>query len=248
MSRCLAHVINLATQAVIKTYSTSKHYDPAKPEEHEPETQSVDDSGETVIRDEVGIIRAIAVKVIFRFRWLIFFAHILHRHALLLSESNFWRKFSSDLNLTHCSSWLIWLFAGHQHTWWFIVPTSCGRYGIWQPHHDWCWYHPSIWIHLYTRWLLLSRTLPNIARLIRCSLIQMNGSVSTTSLAFLRYELVTLLCICAHLPLLCSMLTMHNKLSHPRKNLLFTLAFWPLKLCTVHGPPDHCAWSMRRSA
>jgi hypothetical protein len=49
---CLAHVINLATQALISTYSKSPHFDPNKPEAHIPTT-----------RDEVGLIRAIAVKV-----------------------------------------------------------------------------------------------------------------------------------------------------------------------------------------
>lgn len=54
--RCLAHVINLATQALIKTHTKSKHYNPANPEDHMPSTLGHD-------RDEVGLIRAIAVKV-----------------------------------------------------------------------------------------------------------------------------------------------------------------------------------------
>jgi hypothetical protein len=49
---CLAHVINLATQALIGTYSKSPHFDPKNPEAHIPSS-----------RDEVGLIRAIAVKV-----------------------------------------------------------------------------------------------------------------------------------------------------------------------------------------
>jgi hypothetical protein len=49
---CLAHVINLATQKLISVYSTSPHFDPSKPEAHIPTT-----------RDEVGLIRAIVVKV-----------------------------------------------------------------------------------------------------------------------------------------------------------------------------------------
>jgi hypothetical protein len=63
MNRCLAHTINLATQAVIKTYSSSKHYNPSKPGEHEPDTATVDHEGEPIVRDEIGIARAIAVKV-----------------------------------------------------------------------------------------------------------------------------------------------------------------------------------------
>jgi hypothetical protein len=54
--RCLAHVINLATQALIKSYSKSKHYDPANLNEHLPDTDAL-------VRDEVGLVRAIAVKV-----------------------------------------------------------------------------------------------------------------------------------------------------------------------------------------
>ncbi|KAJ3768874.1 hypothetical protein FB446DRAFT_706684 [Lentinula raphanica] len=60
--RCLAHVINLATQAVIKKYSNSKHYDPANPDEHEPDTETIDRDGSPKVRDPVGIVRAIAVK------------------------------------------------------------------------------------------------------------------------------------------------------------------------------------------
>src|ERR1700688_2344388 len=49
---CLAHVINLATQALISTYSKSPHFDPKQPDAHVPTS-----------RDEVGLIRAIVVKV-----------------------------------------------------------------------------------------------------------------------------------------------------------------------------------------
>ena len=49
---CLVHVINLATQMLISTYSKSPHFDPKKPEAHIPTS-----------RDEVGLVRAIVVKV-----------------------------------------------------------------------------------------------------------------------------------------------------------------------------------------
>lgn len=49
---CLAHVINLATQSLISSYSKSPHFDPVHPEAHVPTT-----------RDEVGLVRAIVVKV-----------------------------------------------------------------------------------------------------------------------------------------------------------------------------------------
>ena len=49
---CLAHVINLATQALIVTYSKSPHFNPKNPEAHIPTSC-----------DEVGLVRAIVVKV-----------------------------------------------------------------------------------------------------------------------------------------------------------------------------------------
>ena len=49
---CLVHVINLATQMLISTYSQSLHFDPKQPNAHVPTS-----------RDEVGLIRAIVVKV-----------------------------------------------------------------------------------------------------------------------------------------------------------------------------------------
>jgi hypothetical protein len=52
----LAHVINFATQALIKAYTKAKHFSPEKPDEHIPDVDALE-------RDEVGLIRAIAVKV-----------------------------------------------------------------------------------------------------------------------------------------------------------------------------------------
>jgi hypothetical protein len=49
---CLSDVINLATQALISTYSKLPHFDPKNPDAHIP-----------ITRDEVGLIRTIAVKV-----------------------------------------------------------------------------------------------------------------------------------------------------------------------------------------
>jgi hypothetical protein len=56
ISRCLAHVINLATQALLAAHSSAKHYDPAKPTDHEPDVDGY-------FRDEIGLVRAIVVKV-----------------------------------------------------------------------------------------------------------------------------------------------------------------------------------------
>ncbi|THH18798.1 hypothetical protein EUX98_g8896 [Antrodiella citrinella] len=52
---CIAHVINLATQALIAAYSKSPHFDPADPLSHKPDRHAAQ-------RDEIGLIRAIVVK------------------------------------------------------------------------------------------------------------------------------------------------------------------------------------------
>ena len=53
---CLAHVINLATQALIAGYSKTKFFNPEKPDEHTPDIEAFE-------RDVVGLVRAITVKV-----------------------------------------------------------------------------------------------------------------------------------------------------------------------------------------
>lgn len=53
---CLTHVINLTTQALIKGHSKAKYYSSTKPDEHVPNVDAI-------LRDEVGLIRMIAVKV-----------------------------------------------------------------------------------------------------------------------------------------------------------------------------------------
>ena len=56
--RCMAHIINLTTQAVLTTHSKSHHYDPAAPNIDLVIMQWTDDTC-----DEVGLVRAIAIKV-----------------------------------------------------------------------------------------------------------------------------------------------------------------------------------------
>lgn len=58
--RCLAHVVNLATQAFLTEYSKSKHFDPQAPESD----LLVGNGGH---RDEIGLIRTISVKVQYNF-------------------------------------------------------------------------------------------------------------------------------------------------------------------------------------
>ncbi|KIL54083.1 hypothetical protein M378DRAFT_182669 [Amanita muscaria Koide BX008] len=53
--RCLAHIINLATQALISTRSKAKYYSPHDVDEHTPDVGALE-------RDELGLIRAICVK------------------------------------------------------------------------------------------------------------------------------------------------------------------------------------------
>ena len=45
----MSWLINLATQALLAAHSSSKHYDPAKPTDHEP---NIDD----FLRDKIGLL------------------------------------------------------------------------------------------------------------------------------------------------------------------------------------------------
>ena len=53
---CLTHIINLATQLLIGEHSKSPHYDLFHPKDHIPDMSAP-------VCDEVGMVRAIAVKV-----------------------------------------------------------------------------------------------------------------------------------------------------------------------------------------
>jgi hypothetical protein len=57
---CLAHIINLATQALISTRSQAKYYNPHDDEIHETPNLDAEPGHQ---RDEVGLIRAICVRV-----------------------------------------------------------------------------------------------------------------------------------------------------------------------------------------
>ncbi len=81
MSRCLAHVINLATQALLAAHSPAKHFDPAKPDDHVPD---VDD----FLHDEIGLIRAIVVKVSTMVALFYCFSHTLSRLSHLPNAKN----------------------------------------------------------------------------------------------------------------------------------------------------------------
>ena len=57
ITSCIAHIVNLATQALITAHTKSKHYDPAKPDDDLVVDRGID-------RDEVGLVRSITVKVV----------------------------------------------------------------------------------------------------------------------------------------------------------------------------------------
>lgn len=108
--RCLAHVINLATQALITGYSKTKFFDPAQPEAHNP------DSLEESERDVIGLVRAITVKVLNRhisycFLWSSLDVH--DRFNLLQNG----RRNSSHCRVHPTSEFffLTWKSAGHLH-------------------------------------------------------------------------------------------------------------------------------------
>jgi hypothetical protein len=56
LHRCLAHIINLATQALIAGCSKTKFFDLAQPDDHAPNTKDFE-------HDIVGLIHTITVKV-----------------------------------------------------------------------------------------------------------------------------------------------------------------------------------------
>ncbi|KAF5345550.1 hypothetical protein D9758_012006 [Tetrapyrgos nigripes] len=51
-----AHIINLATQALVSVHSKASHYNPQSPDSHEPDLNAME-------RDVLGLVRAIIVKV-----------------------------------------------------------------------------------------------------------------------------------------------------------------------------------------
>jgi len=108
-TRCLAHVINLATLALIGGYSLTKHFDPTNPTDHEPDVNAFE-------RDPVGLIQAITVKVCYSCSiWFNCTHTIICRFGHLQNTriSSSLCKASRLPNRRHCS--LIWKFAGALH-------------------------------------------------------------------------------------------------------------------------------------
>jgi hypothetical protein len=118
--RCLAHCINLATQAVISAHSKSPHYDPQQPDDHIPDTDALK-------RDAVGLIRAICVKVS-SFVYLLQVLRVPSRNG---PQPNGRRsikhsscRMRSSILQHYCS---IWLFVGHLHILCLIGPIATER-------------------------------------------------------------------------------------------------------------------------
>ncbi|KJA19651.1 hypothetical protein HYPSUDRAFT_56504 [Hypholoma sublateritium FD-334 SS-4] len=62
LTSCLAHIVNLATQVLLRTYSHAKHFSPEDESLHDMEVTGY-------IRDEVGLIQGITVKAHSSSKW-----------------------------------------------------------------------------------------------------------------------------------------------------------------------------------
>ena len=100
---CLAHVINLATQALIGSYSKAPHYDPKDPEAHIPAD-----------RDEVGLVRSIVVKVRLP-STNPDCSDTMVRNGRLQRERKCGRPSRPRQASSHCSCCWICAFDGHRH-------------------------------------------------------------------------------------------------------------------------------------
>lgn len=84
---CLAHVINLATQMLISTYSSSPHFDPKQPDAHIPTS-----------RDEVGLVRAIVVKAGFDTYIAIDTAYLSDQERSSSKRKEMWKTIQNKAN------------------------------------------------------------------------------------------------------------------------------------------------------
>jgi len=105
--RCLAHIINLATQALIATWSKAKYYSADTEDAHMPDTAGAE-------RDELGLVRAICVKVISHFPIIctdwqqIRLGHPRNARSCLRNSKNARTKHC-------CNSCLTWKSVGVRH-------------------------------------------------------------------------------------------------------------------------------------
>ena len=80
---CMAHIINLTTQAFLGAYSTTAHYDPSMTNDTIEPAWDNDDQ-----RDEIGLVRAIAVKASEWEYWVSHGTDVFCRRSLWPSANN----------------------------------------------------------------------------------------------------------------------------------------------------------------
>lgn len=113
--RCLAHIINLATQALISTQSKAKYYNPHDVDEHLPDTSNSE-------RDELGLVCAIVVKVCnFLFTLFCYKITIVIRHDHHHCERNSFLPFKDGQVLGLFSFFWTWESVGAQRMWWLSM-------------------------------------------------------------------------------------------------------------------------------
>ena len=87
--RCLAHIINLATQTLISTRSKAKYYSADAEEDHIPDLDAFE-------RDEVGLVREVTVKVsmYLHLNMSVVFLISYFRRGLQLNARNYSRPYN----------------------------------------------------------------------------------------------------------------------------------------------------------
>lgn len=112
---CLAHVINLASQAFIAGYSKTKYFNPEKPDDHNLDINAPD-------HDAVGLVQAINVKVMSKFHCTdMYWQWLIHRSVHPQSASNDSKPCKVIRRHTKRCCSLIWEFDGHQLLLWCNV-------------------------------------------------------------------------------------------------------------------------------
>lgn len=176
---CLAHVINLATQALISTYSKSLFFDPKDPEAHMPTT-----------RDEVGLVRAIAVKArIYKIAILQQTQnHILQQRSSSKRKEMF-KTIQAEAGVSRSKQLILDMKVRWSSTYLMIHraesnkkvrPLACLLLAM---THVIC----SMLIHLFTQWHLKKPTWRNMIRFYHWSLSHLSGSMLDCSWGFLLY-------------------------------------------------------------
>lgn len=113
-SRCISHIINVATQSVIGAYSKAKFFTGDDPTAHEIDAIDVV-AGE---RDVISLIRRITAKVLVQLvstsRYVT--DSTIFSHEAQQSEKRFGKRSRLRLVLPFYVCWLTWWCGGHLHT------------------------------------------------------------------------------------------------------------------------------------